>query len=84
MQKRNEKCSKIDGKRRPKWLIGTEKIGLETVLATSSGLGRPKGAFAKPPAAHFDSLFTSFGPQFQYPAAVLALAPMYSVHLTAL
>ena len=74
----------MEAKRVPKCLIGTEKIGLETTLATSSGLGGPKGAFTRPPAAHFDLLFIPFGRQFQYPAAVLALPPMLTskVHLT--
>ena len=67
----------MESKSCPKCLIGTDEIGFETTLATSSGLGGPKGAFTRPHAAHFDLLFTPFGPQFQYPAAVLALPPMY-------
>ena len=66
-----------EAKRFPKCLIGTEKIGYVTTLTTSSGLGGPKGAFTRAPAAHFDLLFTPFGPQFQYPAADLALWLMY-------
>ena len=67
----------MEAKRIRKCLIGTAQIGLETTLATSSMLGGSKGAFTRPSAAHFDLLFITFGRQFQYPAAVLALPPMY-------
>ena len=84
MRKINEKYLKMEAKKDPKCLIGIEKNGLETTLATSSGLGGPKGACTKPPAAYFDPLFIAFEPRFQYPAAVLALPPMLTckVHLT--
>ena len=68
-----EKCSKMEAKRVPKCLIGTEKLCFENTLAASSGLGGPKGASTRPQAAHFDILFSPFGPQFQYRKASLAL-----------
>ena len=71
------KISKMDAKGLPKCLVGTAQIGLETTLATSSGLVAPKDAFTSPQAIHFDPLYSPFGPQFQYPAIVLTLPPMY-------
>ena len=61
----------------PKMDVGSEKIGFEAALATSSGLGGPKGTFTRPQAARFDLLFTPFGPQSLYPTAALALPLMY-------
>ena len=77
VQKTNEKCSKMEAKRVPKCLVGTAQIGLETTLATSSMLGGSKGAFTSPQSAHFELLYSPFGRQFQYPAAVMALPPTY-------